>query len=419
MCCRWVSAAAVVLSVATAFAGTWPGWRGPTSNGVAPPGEYPTQWTAEENIAWKIDLPGAAGSTPAVTDQQIFVTCPKDGKNMVLGFDRGGKLQWETPVGDDAGGKHKKGSGANPSPTTDGQRVYVYFKSGDLAALDFSGKVLWHTNLQKKYGENTLWWDLGTSPVLTSRHLVVTVMQTENSYVAAFDPATGELAWKVDRNLGAPEEAAQSYSTPVVFEHNGQEQIVIVGADHVTCHAAADGHELWRVGGLNPSQNMYFRSIAGPVVCDGLVIAPYARGDSITAIRLGGSGDVTSTHIAWQLQEAAGADVPTPAAVKGRLYVLRDKGAEVVCRDVATGNVIWTRALPKNRNSYSTSPILANGRLYCTREDGMTFVVNAASGELEHENPLGGEFTVATPVPVDGQILLRTFERLYCIGAGK
>jgi outer membrane protein assembly factor BamB len=189
-----------------------------------------------------------------------------------------------------------------------------------------------------------------------------------------------------------------------------------VGGDHVTCHSAADGRELWRVGGLNPEQNKFFRSIAGPVVSDGIVIAPYARGDTITGIRLGGSGDVTDTHVVWRLSEA-GSDVPTPAAVNGRFYVCRDKAAQVDCRDVATGNVVWSQSLSKNRNAFSASPIVAGGNVYCTREDGVTFVLDAATGAIQSENPLQeGDFTVATPVLVDGQVLLRTFARLYCIG---
>ncbi|MFV0445041.1 MAG: PQQ-binding-like beta-propeller repeat protein [Planctomycetaceae bacterium] len=399
----WVSAA------------EWPGWRGPASNGLAADGAFPVEWSATDKVAWSVDLPGAAGSTPCVTGNHIFLTGPKEGHNAVFCFSRQGQLQWETFVGQDAGGKHKKGSGSNPSPLTDGEQVYVYYKSGDLAALDLKGKIVWQTNLQQRFGPNDLWWDLGSSPVLTSKHLVVTVMQTENSYLAAFDPRSGELVWKIDRNLGAPEEAAQSYSTPVVCTHDGQEQLVVVGADHVTCHSTADGHELWRVGGLNPEQNKFFRSIAGPVVSDGIVIAPYARGDSVTGIRLGGTGDVTQSHVLWQLHDA-GSDVPTPAAANGRFYICRDKAAQVVCRDVKTGDVIWTQQLAKNRNAFSASPILAGGHLYCTREDGVTFVLDAESGSLVGENRLAEEFTVATPVFVEGQILIRTFERLYCIG---
>ena len=406
----------VFLTTTFGLAEGWPGWRGPTFNGVAEVGDYPANWSAEEGVDWQVDLPGAAGSTPCVTAERIVLTGTQDGKNAIWGYSRRGELRWEAFAGVDAGGKHKKGSGANPSPTTASDRVFAYFKSGDLAAVSLeNGEVLWQTNLQDRFGPSDLWWDLGTSPVLTSRHVVVTVMQSEGSYLAAFDPASGDLVWKVDRNLGAPEEAAQSYSTPVVIHHNGEEQIVVVGADHVTCHRASDGEELWRVGGLNPEQNKFFRSIAGPVVENGIVVAPYARGNSVTGIRLGGNGDVTDSHVVWQLTDT-GADVPTPAAMNGRFYLCRDKSARVECRDVATGAMIWEQQLPKNRNAFSASPVLGCGRIYCTREDGVTFVLNAESGAVEAENALNGEFTVASPVLVDGQVLIRSFERLYCFG---
>ena len=219
----------------------WRGFRGPTSNGVAPEGEYPTRWSATENVAWRIDLPGPGSSTPAVTAERIVITAARDGENAVLCYSRDGQLQWETLVGTERPGKNKKASGANPTAAIDDQHIYAYFKSGDLAALDFTGKIVWQTNLQDRFGPDDLWWDLGTSPVRTSRHVVIAVMQTETSYIAAFYPRSGELAWKADRNLGAPEEAAQSYSTPVVVRHNGQEQLVVLGADHITCHAAANG----------------------------------------------------------------------------------------------------------------------------------------------------------------------------------
>jgi hypothetical protein len=226
-------------------------------------------------------------------------------------------------------GKHKKATGANSSPVTDGECVWVYFKSGELACLDLAtGAERWRVNLQERFGEDTLWWDLGTSPVLTAKAVVVAVMQTGPSYLAAFDRVTGELRWKHDRDVPAPEEAAQSYSTPLVTAGDSTrgepaELLVVLGADHVTAHDAANGTELWRVGGLNPEANGFFRSIASPVLAGDLVIAPYARGGTITAIRRGGSGDVTGSHLAW-VRRDIGADVPTPAesGIKGVDLVL-------------------------------------------------------------------------------------------------
>jgi len=395
-------------------AADWPSWRGPTSNGVAQSGDYPLEWSTEKNVIWKVKLPGGAGSTPVITGDHIILTTPKDGENGVLAFNRKGEPLWDATVGKEVPGKHKKGSGTNPSPVTDGEHVWVYFKSGDVACFTIEGKQVWHHNIQKMYGEDTLWWDLGTSPVLTEKFVVIAVMQTGPSYLVAFEKETGEVAWKQDRDLGAPEEAAQAYSTPVVVEHEGKETLVVLGADHCTAHDAATGAELWRVGGLNPTQHKYFRSIAGPVVSEGIVIAPYGRGDTVTAIKLGGKGDVTSSHIVWEKSEA-GTDVPTPAANDGKVYTCRDKG-EVTCRNVQTGEEIWSASAGKNRNGFSASPILAGEKLYLTRENGTTTVMAATDGEVLAENELGDEFTVASPVLVDGQILIRTFKHLYCIG---
>jgi outer membrane protein assembly factor BamB len=413
---------------ATVSAGDWTNWRGPTFNGVAEDGNYPVKWSATENVKWSIPLPGPAGSTPVVIGDRIILTSPKDGLNAVICLDRHGKTLWETTVGPERPGKHKKGSGSNPSPVTNGKLVYVYYKSGDLACLDLNGKIVWQENLQKRFSPDTLWWDLGTSPVLTDKYVVVAVMQSQEnrdgpgqsgeSYLAAFEQETGKVAWKVSRELGAPVEAGHSYSTPLVIHRDGREELVVLGADHATGHDAATGKELWRMGGrkLNPGQNGNFRSISGPVIDSGFVIAPYARGDSLTAVRLGGSGNVTDTHIAWMEESGAGSDVPTPVAKDGRVYIVRDKGAEVICRDVKTGDVIWSRPLEKNRLAYSSSPVLAGDKLYVTREDSVTFVLSAKDGEVLAKNELNGEFIVATPVLVDDQILIRTFEKLYCIG---
>ena len=401
--------------VTSAQAENWPSWRGPQANGVAAGKSYPTKWSKTENVAWKISLPGKGASTPIIWEDKIVVTCGLDGKNGVICLDREGKKLWQQTVGSEKGGKHKKATGSNSSPITDGEHIFAYFKSGDLACLDFAGKILWQHNVQKEFGEDTLWWDLGTSPVLTKDCVVVTVMHSGPSYLVGFDKQTGEQKWKADRNLDAPSEAAQSYSTPVVLNDQGQELIVVLGADHVTGHAANSGKELWRVGGLNPTKHQYFRSVASPAITDGVVVAPYARGATITAVKLGGSGDVTKTHVPWT-RDNLGADVPTPAAVAGKAYVCTDKG-EVSCLDVQTGKTLWTGALEKNRNAFSASPILAGGNIYLIREDGKTFVVAQGDAfKIVAENELDGEFVVASPVFADGRIYLRTLESLYCIG---
>jgi outer membrane protein assembly factor BamB len=415
----WLAALAAVPTRAD----NWPNWRGLGLDGAARGTGYVTSWGPEEHVRWRVPLPGLGASTPVVWSDRIVLTCGIEGRDAVICLDRNGTEQWRRELGAERPGKHKKATGCNPSPVTDGTHVWVYFKSGELACLALAdGTVAWKTNLQERFGEDTLWWDLGTSPVLTEEAVVVAVMQSGPSYLVAFDRTTGELSWKHDRQLDAPEEAAQSYSTPLVLAGDAArgepaEMLVVLGADHVTAHDAADGRELWRVGGLNPDGNTFFRSIASPVAIDELVVAPYARGGTITAIRRGGTGDVTDTHVSWVRQDV-GSDVPTPAAQTGQLVVCTDKG-RVVGLAATTGQTLWEDELPKNRHAFSASPVLVDGKVLVTREDGHSvLLVPPSAGDRPEQVGTGdvGEMTVATPVCVDGQIFLRTHDSLWCIG---
>lgn len=393
----------------------WPNWRGPTANGVAPPGTYPTTWNRETNIRWRTPLPGKGGSTPAVAGDHVFVTCEDGEQNALVALDRAGKILWTTHVGTLTAARHAKASGCNPSPATNGRNIFVYFKSGDLACVDFQGQIVWQTNLQERFAKDTLWFDLGTSPILTDNLVIVACIQHGPSYLAAFAQDTGELVWKQDRLLTELDESSQSYATPVLGGTSGEPMLFVTGADHVTAHDARDGREVWRVGELNPEQDRLFRSIASSVLAGSQLLVPYARGSTLTAIRLGGQGNVTDSHVAW-VRDDVEIDVPTPAVADDKVYLCSDKG-HVSCLEAATGKTLWEQQLPKSRSTYSASPILAGNSLYLTREDGTTFVVDIAkSGELVAENTLG-EDTVSTPVFVDGTILQRTAESLFCIEA--
>ena len=402
----------------------WPNWRGPTRNGVATGSGYAMSWSQDDNVRWRVPLPGLGASTPAVWGDRLVLTCDIKGHDGILCVDRAGKECWRQTLGDIRPGKHKKATGCNSSPITDGEHVWVYFKSGELACLSLAdGEIVWKTNLQEQFGEDTLWWDLGTSPVLTQKAIVVAVMQTGPSYLVAFDQKTGAVLWKHDRILDAPEEAAQSYSTPVVVTGNADwneptEMLIVLGADHVTAHDAVDGREIWRVGGLNPEGDKFFRSISSPVVSGEFVIAPYARGKTVTAIRRGGSGDVTASHIVWE-REPLGADVPTPAIRDGRVMVCGDKG-QMSCLDLKTGQTLWEDSLPKNRNKFSASPIIVDDHVLLTREDGHSWCIPWPGEKGDTLRILGegmlDEMTVATPVCVDGEIFLRTHDSLWCIG---
>jgi outer membrane protein assembly factor BamB len=412
-----IATAAVLggLSLGIASAANWPAWRGHGFDGVAEAGEYPVSFSPTEGILWKAELPGRGSSTPAVWEDAIFLTTGADGQDTVLRLDTAGREVWRRAFGPERGPKNRSATGSNPSPVTDGERVYVYFKSGVLAALDFAGEVVWRTNLQETYGADRLLWDLGTSPVLTRGAVVVAVMQDGGSYLAALDKQTGAVAWKTDRNIPAPAESNDAYTTPQVIQAGNGEFIVTWGADHLTGHDAETGAERWRCSGFNPDQRPNWRTIASAVAHEGMVLVPYGRGDRLAGVRLGGEHGVSTAGVAWDRQ-AAGSDVPTPAVRDGYAYVLNDRGT-LSCIDVKTGEEQWAASLPRARDNYYASPVIAGDLIYCLRQDGTLFTgrIGNPGFELLAENNMNDRF-VASPVPVNGQLLLRSADALYCIG---
>ena len=172
----------------------WPNWRGAAENGSTSTGNYVAAFDNEKNVKWKTALPAKGCSTPIVWKDQIIITSPSDGTDTLMSFGWDGKKQWQTTVGSERAGKHRNGSGSNPSAITDGKLLFAYFKSGNLAGFTLDGKLLWKTNLQERFARDTLYWDIGTSPVLTAKHVVLAVMHSGESYLAAFDKRTGELA---------------------------------------------------------------------------------------------------------------------------------------------------------------------------------------------------------------------------------
>ncbi len=419
-CCSVVIVMTIIALGSTCPAQSpWPSWRGPNGNGTTTSGNYATKWSEEDGIDWKFPLQGRGASSPILLDNRLYVTLGRDGLNTLLAIDAtSGKLVWERNLGKEKPGKNAKASGSNSSPVTDGKNVFVYFKSGDFAAFSPAGDIVWSLNIQEKYGEDSLWWDLGTSPILTDRAVVVTVMQTGPSFLVALDKATGKELWKADRWLDVREEANQSYTTPTIAKLAAGDAIMTLGADHVTAHSASDGKLLWKLGGFNPANDGYFRSIASPVVVNDLVICPYARGSTVTAVRTDPKLS-DEDRISWKLD--FGSDVPTPVVSRGKLFLLGDKGL-VSCIKPESGETLWSQQLPKSNRQYSSSPVVANGYLYCVREDATTFVLSEdgalvpnSESKVWGENRLSGT-AVATPVFANDRIYLRTFEALYCIG---
>lgn len=395
----------------------WPNWRGPLDNGAAESGSVPADFN-KANTRWIADLPGKGCSTPIIRDQIIYVTAPVEGKDAVLAYDWDGKLLWTTTFGVENAGKHRNGSGSNASPVTDGETVFVYFKSGTLAAVETDGKVRWKTNLVERFGKDTLFWDHGTSPVLTAKHVIMARMHHGESWLAAFDKSTGDIAWKVARDYDVPKECDHGYTTPLVIQHNGKESLLVWGGEHVTIHDAVDGKLVWSCGDFNPEQKELWPAIATPVVVGDTAVICYGRNDRgiprTFGIRLTGDGDVTQTNHVWQ-REDIGTFVPTPAAYQDHVYIVRDKG-EVDCIDPATGKTVWTSAFPKHRNKFYASPLIADGKIYAPREDGVVFVASITDGQFKllAENDMQ-EPVIGSPVAVADRLFIRGEKHLYCL----
>ena len=398
--------------------GDWPQWRGPHANGTVAATPLPTKVDAAR-VLWQAPLPGKGSSTPIVWQNTIYVTAPVNGKDALLAFDAAGKLAWQTTLGQEDKGRHRNGSGANPSPVTDGKGVFVTFKSGTFAALNLDGSIRWQTNLVKTFGPVKLFWDYGTSPVLTEKHVVIARMHNGESWLAAFDKQTGELQWKTPRNYEVPREIDNGYTTPQVIRHEGREALLTWGAEHLTLHHAADGKLIWSCGNFNPTAASLWPAVASPVVANDVAVVCFGRADKgqprLHGVKLGGKGNVTGTHRLW-LREDAGAFVPTPAEYQGKIYVLGDRG-QVECLDPRTGKSHWVESLPRSSSNFYASPLIANGVLYAVREDGAFFTMRIDRGFKLLSETKFDDRVIASPIAAGDRLLVRGEANLYCIGA--
>ncbi len=416
-----VAASLSVLLVGQCFSAEvvdWRSWRGPLGNGSVEKGNFPAKLDVE-NQSWRTELPGKGCSTPILLDQKIYVTCPVDGNDALLCLNTQGEEQWKAVFGKQNAGKHRNGSGCNASPVTDGKGIFVYFKSGTFAAIETTGDVRWQTDLVKRFGKVNLFWDHGTSPVLTDKYVVMARMHKGESWLAAFDKSTGDIVWKVPRNYTTPVECDHGYTTPLVIEHQGRESILVWGAQHLTIHNVSDGEVSWSCGGFNPDNSKLWPAIACPVIVGDMVVVAYGRNDRgkprLHGVKLTGSGDVTETNHVWK-RDDIGTFVPTPVAHKGQVILVRDAG-QVVSIDPTTGKTIWDGAFPKHRTKYYASPLVAGEKLYAPREDGVVFVAGIADGKFGvlSENDMG-ESVIGSPIPFGDGVLLRGVQHLVAAG---
>ena len=287
--------------------------------------------------------------------------------------------------------------------------------NGKFTCFTMDGKEVWKRDMQADYGTFGLNHGYASTPLLHGNRLYVQVlhgMKTDDpSYVFAVDKATGKTLWKVERPTDAQSESPDNYATPQIVMVSGKAQLVISGADYVTGHDLDTGKELWRIGGFNPTNNPANRTIASSVVIGGNVFTTSTRGRPFIGFRAGGSGDITGKSELWT--NNLGADVPTPTTDGKYIYVLGDNGI-MNCLEAESGKVVY-QGQRIERGTYSSSPLLADGKIYCISEEGTTTVVKAGPEfEILGVSKLDNH-TLASPVAVDNQIFIRTADYLYCI----
>ena len=276
---------------------------GPHRDGVSAERNLPLRWDTEENITWKLALPEFSASTPDSSGATRSFSAWRTGGTFSSGasIENTGVPIWKKHLSD-GNRREQKENMSSPSPVTDGQHVYVMTGTGIFTAFDFEGHQRWRRDIPRDYGRFGLNYGYASSPLLSEDALFLQVLHgmrtNDPSYVLRIDKYTGRTVWRVERPTDARAESPDSYTTPALLQHDGVTEIVITGGDVVTGHDQDTGEERWRADGLNPRNNRNYRIVASPVVADGLIYAP-TRVRPLLALKPGGRGDVTTSHLVW------------------------------------------------------------------------------------------------------------------------
>jgi outer membrane protein assembly factor BamB len=384
----------------------WPRWRGPSGQGLVPDGAYTDAWTAKTSV-WQTAVPGRGNSSPIVWGDRIFLTTAYgNGERLsMLAFSRAdGKKLWETFV-PQSGVEyvHYKNGYASATPTTDGQMIYASFGRHGLVAFDFNGRIVW----QHKFGILDNYHGPAGSPLLYKDRIFIfqdaNPAPGQTAFVGAFDKLTGKPIWMT------PRRETVGWGTAVMINTGERDELVVSSQYRVAAYDPDRGKELWTVSG-----NTY-EVIPTPVVGHGLLFASSGRAGPTIAIRPGGSGDVTATHVAWSSPRGS-PFVPSGILVGDLLYLVNDMQSILTVYEAATGKLAYQSRLGvAMREGFSASPVHVNGKVFFTNDDGQTFVVEAGKTfKLLHVNELG-EQTLASPALVDGTWYWRTAGSLRAI----
>ena len=378
----------------------WPAFRGPTGQGIAMKKKIPLTWSETENIRWKSELHGRGNSSPIVWDKKVFITTASDDGKVreLICFNRAdGEMLWKmaAPEPKNIEKLYWKNTYASTSPITDGERVIAFFGNSGFVCCGMDGELQW----KQSVGEFITTHGPGTNMVMYKDKIILIQDQNRGESVfVALDKTSGEILWSQQR------EKNMCWSNPVIVRINGRDEMIYNGSHRVVSYDPDTGEEIWSLDG--PTRE----SIPMIVTGGGLIYSQSGRNGPIMAIRPGGEGDVTESHLFWKNLNG-GPHVPSPLYHQERLYIINDTGT-LTCINALTGKVIWKERL---KGRYTMSPVLARDKIILTNENGLTSIIKAGDKyELLAENDLNEE-TLASPAVLGRQIFIRTAGNLYCI----
>jgi outer membrane protein assembly factor BamB len=423
-----------------AHAADWPQWRGPHAAGVSEETRLPERWSASANVAWKVPVAGSGISTPVIAGGRVYVTsqvgsgAKRQGPRLVQGGDaaaageraldtsgsvppgdgrvwfvveafnqQDGKRLWEHRV--EADGPlptvHDKHNLASPSPVTDGNLVFAWFGTGQIVALDRDGRRVWQRHLGKEIAPFDIQWGHSSSPALYRDSLILLCDHDPAAYLLALDKVTGKERWKVDRGKGRV-----SYSTPVVVESATGPELIVNSSERIDAFDPRTGQFLWHAGDANRFP------IPVPAAQGGIIYASRGyRSGPYMAIRPGGRGDVTTTHVVWSVPTGA-PYVSSLVQYEGLIYMATDNGILTIA-DAKDGSKVWQGRVG---GVFSASPVAGDGKVYLQSESGETIVLRAGrDAEVLARNTIG-ERTLASMAISNGRLFLRTDRHLFAIG---
>ena len=392
-------------------ADNWMRFRGPTGQGLSNETNLPVTWSATESVKWKISLPGKGWSSPIVYEDLIFLTAStEEGVScQVICLNRkDGSVNWTTEVHrQKPGPMRKQNSYATPTPVTDGKHVYSVFYDGTIIAVDFSGKIVWKNSEIDFFSLH----GLGASPIVANGQVIMPFdgssreetqigwkVPWEKAVVLSVDAEDGTVRWKGQRG-----KSRVGHVTPILVDNNSQ--VISAGGDRVQGFDLDSGNRIWSIysqgEGVTPS----------PVVGNGLLYTSSGfEAPTLRAIRLGGKGDVTNTHIVWE-QKSGVAALSSLLYIEPHLYsISRDNILH--CLKAASGEIVWRQRLD---GTYSASPVYADGRIYLLSAEGETLVLRPGAKYEEIATNDLGETCYASMAVSQGNFFIRSAQHLYCI----